>query len=445
MAPTQKTLDEYIENAVRRVEAGPPGFYRPLLVKSLKFACITFRELRDGQTALRAASLVYTTFLSLVPMLAVSFSVLKAFGVYNQARPLLAGFLAPLGPAGGEITERVMSFVSRMRVGVLGSVGLAMLIYTVISVISKMEDSLNHIWNVKRPRSLSRRFSDYMSVLLVGPILLFSAIGLTAAIKSAAIVTKVLSIGPLGAAFYFAGLLIPYITTCGAFTLVYLFIPAAAVRPRSALAGGLFAGISWEVMGWAFASFVSSSASYSAIYSGFAILILFMMWMYASWLVFLIGGSVSYYKQYPERLVLRREETAPGGRLKERLTLAVMFLVGRSFLGGGGVPCTLDSLARGLNTSPESVRAALTALEGRGLTAEAADGTSRYLPARDMDAITLAEVLDAARSDGEGVLPEGGQGAFPPEVERLAGEVEEAVRGALEGRTLKELLVSGSK
>ncbi|HFC53817.1 MAG TPA: ribonuclease BN, partial [Gammaproteobacteria bacterium] len=118
---------------------------------------VLVRDLARGQLSLRAASLSYTTLLSLVPLLAVSFSVLQAFGVYNQLEPLLLQFLEPLGPKGAEIGERIVSFVSNMRVGVLGSVGLAMLFYTVISLVNKIERSFNHIWRVKENRTFGRR------------------------------------------------------------------------------------------------------------------------------------------------------------------------------------------------------------------------------------------------------------------------------------------------
>ena len=128
--------------------------------RALQLLAAAVREYLSGRLGLHATSFVYTTLLSIVPLVAVSFSVLKAFGVHNLAEPLLRRFLAPLGEAGGEITARIIQFVEKLRVGVLGTLGLVFLIYTVVSLVYKMETSLNGIWRVKESRSISRRFSE---------------------------------------------------------------------------------------------------------------------------------------------------------------------------------------------------------------------------------------------------------------------------------------------
>src|SRR5690554_4428770 len=143
-------------------------------------------------------SLVYTTLLSIVPLLALSFSVLKAMGVHQRMEPLLYQFFEPMGPQGMEVAERILGFVDNMRVGVLGSVGLALLVYTVISLVQKIERSFNTIWRVPEMRSMAQRFSNYLSVIMVGPLLMVSAIGVTAAIFSSEIAQTLIAIEPFG-------------------------------------------------------------------------------------------------------------------------------------------------------------------------------------------------------------------------------------------------------
>lgn len=443
MVTAVKRVDEFFKKGLWDMDTGAPRSSRAVLIRLAKFVYLALREFTDGQLAFRAMSLVYTTLLSIVPLLAVSFSVLKAFGVHNKVQPLLAKFLAPLGPGGDEITQKIIGFVGNMKVGVLGSIGLAMLMYTVISVIYKMEDSLNYIWKVKRPRSFSRRFSDYMSVLLVGPILIFSAFGLTAAIKSNAFVQGLLSFGPAGFLFYALSLLLPYVTTCAAFTFAYIFIPSAKVHVRSALAGGVFAGVVWELSGWAFATFVASSAQYSAIYSGFAILILFMMWLYFSWLIFLVGGSVSFYYQHPRYLVLKKEDLVASGSLREKLALAVMFLIGDNFYRNKE-RWTLDSLGGRLKAPVEPLQETLKVLEDGGLVALAGDDEGRlyYLPARDIETITVGEVLEMARRAGAGSQAVEEKLQSPPRVDEITGKISSAVRDSVSKETIKGLVLS---
>ena len=165
-----------------------------------------------------------------MPLLALSFSVLKAFGVHNQIQPMLLTFLEPLGEKGEEVASNITSFIQNMNVGVLGALGLALLLYTAISLMQKIEESLNYIWHVPRPRSLGDRFSRYLSVLMVGPILVFAALGITATVVNIETVRGRLAIEMLGPLVQTFSRLMPYLLVIAAFTFIYMFIPNARVR-----------------------------------------------------------------------------------------------------------------------------------------------------------------------------------------------------------------------
>src|SRR5262249_18298611 len=234
---------------------------------------------------LRAMGLTYTTLLSFVPFLAVAFSVLKAFGVQNEVEPVLTRMLDPLGPEGSALTQQVVAFVNNQQVGVLGAVGVAGLFYTVLSLIGKIEEALNHIWRVRRSRSLGRQFSDYLSVILVGPVLVFTALALMASAQSYWLVHWFLGFEPLGWVVPpLLTRLTPLLLLCAAFTFLYQFVPYTRVRLRSAMFGGIVAGLLWQGAGIGFTKFVASSSTYAAIYSSFAILVLFLIWLQVGWL-----------------------------------------------------------------------------------------------------------------------------------------------------------------
>jgi membrane protein len=418
------------------------GRVRTFVIKLLRLLYVALREFSEGQVNLRAMSLVYTTLLSLVPLLAVSFSVLKAFGVHNLLEPLLTNFLTPLGPRGVEITERVIGFVENLRVGVLGSLGLALLIYTVVSLIQKIEDAFNYIWKIKKPRSLARRFSDYMSVILVGPVLIFSAIGLTASIMSSGVVQRIIAMEPFGTAVFYMGKLIPYVFVCAAFTFIYIFVPSVKVRFRSALVGAIFAGVLWQSAGWGFASFIVTSTKYAAIYSGFAILIMFMIWLYISWLILLVGAQVTFYHQYPQFLFVKKGELLLSSRLKERLGLLVMFLIGSNHYQDGP-PCTLNTLVGRLGLPVEPVQDVLTVLEKSRLVVESADEPAAYLPGKDIETITLREVLEAIRAAEEEYYTVEERFITLPEVDKVIKDVNSAIEKTLDGETVKSLILKG--
>jgi membrane protein len=408
----------------------------------LRTALVLARDLAGGQLTLRAMSLVYTTLLSIVPLLALSFSVLKAFGVSNQIQPMLLNFLAPLGEKGEEVARRIVQFIENMNVGVLGALGLTLLLYTAISLMQKIEESLNYIWHVPRARPLADRFSRYLSVLLVGPILVFSALGITATVMNIDAVREVLSVDVLGQAVQAVGRLAPYALVIAAFTFVYLFIPNTRVGIGFALIGGAVGGIAWQSAGWVFAVFVASSNRYAAIYSGFAILVLFMIWLYLSWLILLFGASVAFYAQHPEYLYARSGEPRLSNRSRERLALSAMSLVCGNFLAGDQAPSLAD-FTRRLGVPMHSLLTVLDALECRNLLAQSSDDPPRYLPARDPSLISVTQVLETVRAAGEERFLAPSALSVPQAVDALLDRMQQAIETSVGDMTLRELAAQG--
>lgn len=402
-----------------------------------------------GQLTLRAMGLVYTTLLSLVPLLAVSFSMLKAFGVHNQMEPLLARLLAPLGPKGAEITERVVEFVENIQVGVLGTLGMVLLLYTVIALMQKIEQAFNATWRVQRLRRLSQRFSDYLSVLLVGPVLVFSALGVTATVLSSEIVRELAQIPGFGLVIATTAQLLPYALIIGAFTFVYIFIPNTRVRLLSALFGATTAGVLWQTTGWVFGTFIAGTASrYTAVYSAFATLILFMIWLYLSWLILLIGASVAYYHQHPRRLVIFGDETRLSPALMERVALSVMALVARAHYQREPA-LTLDDLAHTLGLPVDTIMEAVNALTQKGLLATLDESDHRpgeggLVPGTPLEETRVSEVLDAARHhrESEGLDPESMH--TPAVVQRYMAATEDSLAEQFGEITVRQLAMDAS-
>ncbi len=269
------------------------------LFKALRVVYAAISDLTSGELSLRAMSLVYTTLLSIVPLLALSFSVLKAMGAHNEIEPFLFQFLAPLGDQGVGIGENIIGFIDNIKVGVLGSLGLGLLIYTVLSLVKKIENAFNMIWHVEATRSISERFSSYLSVILIGPVLMVSAVGLTATVMNSSVVSYFAAIEPFGSLIILATKLLPYIMVMGVFTFIYIFVPNTRVRLGSAMLGAVVAGFLWETSSLLFAAFVVASTKYTAIYSSFAVVIMLLIWLYINWLILLFGSSLAFYIQNP--------------------------------------------------------------------------------------------------------------------------------------------------
>ena len=352
--PSAHELWRRLSRAVWNPDIASLPWWRARFLRWVRLVYLVGRDLTDGQLNLQAMSLVYTTLLSLVPLLAVSFSVLKAFDVHNQIEPIMLNFMTPLGERGAEITANVIGFVDNIKVGVLGAVGLGLLIYTVISLVQKIERAFNFTWHVRHGRSFVERFRDYLSVIMIGPVLVFSALGATASLMNNSVVQALVKLPGLAWVVESIGTLVPYLFVIAAFTFVYKFVPNTRVRLGSAAVGALVAGFLWQTIGWGFASFVVTSAKYAAIYSGFAILVFFMIWLYVAWLILLVGASIAFYHQHPEYLTLRSRDARLSNRLKERLALSAMYLITQSHFRGTS-PWTAEGLAKHLAVPTDAV------------------------------------------------------------------------------------------
>lgn len=408
-------------------------------IRLLRIFQAVIRDLSGGLPTLRAMSLVYTTLLSLVPLLAVGFSVLKGFGVHNQIEPMLLHFLTPLGEKGVEITRHIINFVDNIKVGVLGVIGIALLFYTVVSLIQKIERAFNYTWRITEYRGLPQRISDYLSVIMVGPVLIFTAIGMTAAVTGSSTVIALSEIEPFGFLIQVMGKLLPYLLIISAFTFIYILIPNTKVKFRSALTGGIIAGILWETTGWLFASFVATSSNYTAVYSSFAILIIFMIWLYLSWLILLIGASISFYHQHPERISARQQVLELSSRLKEKVALLMMFRIATSF-HNNELAWTQDRLASDLDIPGDTLAPVIESLYKNNLLKRSCDNEVTYLPGQSLEHISMSDIFSAVRSAGESPLLNPDILKSEVGVDMLLDDIGNSIKTRLENTSLRDLV-----
>jgi len=322
----------------------------------------------------------------------------------------------------------------------LGSLGFALLIYTVIALVQKIEAAFNFVWQIERLRSLPQRLSNYLSVITIGPVLIFSAIGVTAAMLNTELAVRLASSEPFGTLLVYAGKLVPYVLVCLAFTIIYVLIPNTRVQFTAALVGGVLAGVLWKFTGWGFATFIASSAKYAAIYSSFAILILLLIWLYLSWLILLVGSQIAYFVQNPRFMTLRRVHFVLSNRMREQLALQIMYLIAYSHYHNRPA-WRLEQLIEYLGLPDEPVSRTLDVLVDTGyLTGlERPDG-DEYLPSHAIETVMLDELLAAVRMAGEGRFLSTAQMTSQPAVDALMDEIGAACKSSLAGRTLLSLV-----
>jgi len=417
-----------------------PASTRPgllaLLIRTLSYPYAVVRDLWRGDINLRAMGLVYTTLLSLIPLLAFSFAILKVFGAHHDLEPIVYEFFRPVGDqAAAQLTRRVMQFADRVSSGIVGSVGFALLAWTLLGTIKKVEDSFNFLWRVEQPRSFARRIIEYLTLLVVGPVLLVAFIGLSQATIASAPVQEFAKMPFLQRLPGTLIALAPYVMVTVFFTGMYKFVPNTRVQWRPALIGALAGGVLWAAVGKMFTAFVVYSTRLTVVYAGFAIIVVALVWTYLGWLILLAGAQLSFYIQNPTYLRLGLQELRLSCVELEQLALKMMFFVGQMHLTGGR-RWTVNRIARELQLPGIAVAKMARAMERAGLVM--ITDADELLCARDIGRITVYEILDTARNQRSGhIAPRN----IPiPAVDRLTANLDEQRRDRCGDLTLRDLL-----
>jgi membrane protein len=403
-----------------------------VLIRILRYPYAVARDLAHGDINLRAMGLVYTTLLSVVPLMAFAFAVLKGFGAHRDLEPIVFEFFRPMGDTGArEITSRIMEFADSVSSGLVGSVGFALLVWTLLTTIQKVEDSFNFLWRVEQPRSWARRVAEYLSLLIVGPILLVGFLGLSSATLKTA-VTEMPFLQQ--ASQWFIGIL-PYLMVTAFFTALYMFVPNTRVHWRPALIGGLTAGVLWAAVGKMFTALVVLSTRLTIVYAGFVTIVAALLWTYFGWLILLAGTQLSFYIQNPTYLRIGLQPLRLSCSEVEQLALKVMYLVARTHMTGGP-RWAVNRLASELGLPGIAVAQIAATLEKSGLLIATED--DEFVPGRDVSRITVQEILGVARSQRSG--HSAARALQIPSVDKLSDSLEKAWRDCVAGRTLRDLL-----
>ena len=350
------------------------------------------------------------TLMAIVPLLALGTAVARGLKADAALWTFLKEQLKEAPPAVQEAFDRIVQYVNQTNFSTLTALGLLLLLWTALSVFSRIERAFQEIWRVRRPRGGVRRYGNYLSVLLVAPLFVVAASAANAAITASPLVATLRESVPLlGGALRYAALLVPLLVEIGVFAALYRTLPATWVPWRSALAGGTVAGMLWLALQSLYFGLQIGAAKYNTIYGSLASLPLFLVYVYFAWCVLLFGAEFAHASERAPRATSLEEGSRREPPPSRAVLFAVMSAVTESFGAGRGawVP------PGGLRLPRDEIESAAEALVSAGLLARA-ESPEGYLPARPLESVTARDVAEAAARTRKGRVP-----GLPPPLEEI--------------------------
>jgi len=411
-------IEEWISGAIKfvtvdiwRIRLEDLPFGKSFLVKQLRIILLTLRGFVEDKCFFRASSLTFNTLLSIVPVAAILFGVAKGFGFETKLKREL--FEKFSGEAQQEVLWKVFDFAESMlqaaKGGIIAGIGLVILFWTVINVLSNIEASLNDIWGIKESRTWGRKFSDYLAIMLISPLLIMLSSSATVFITTqiTMLTEQIKLLGMISPLISLGLKLIPYVLIWTLFTIIYILMPNTKVNFKAGLLAGIFAGTIFQIVQWGYISFQIGTAKYNAIYGSFAALPLFLMWVQISWWVVLFGAELSFAHQNVDTYEFEPDSRRVSPAFKKVLTLQIAHVLIKNFANGER-PLTDTEICTRLKMPLRLVHNVLYDLVQSRVVSETRTMQDRqlaYQPARDISTLTIKYIIDAIDQTGTNNIP----------------------------------------
>ncbi|MBN1788790.1 MAG: YihY/virulence factor BrkB family protein [Sedimentisphaerales bacterium] len=402
---------QFLKTDLWRIQLKNYSRRKSFLLRQLRIVVLSVRGFAEDKCKFRASALTFFSLLSIVPVIAMMFGIAKGFGLEERVKTALMQKMQ----GQEEIAEKIIGFSTALLEnasgGVIAGIGVAFLFWAIIKVLSNIENSFNDIWGIKNSRSIGRKFSDYLSMMLICPFLLIMASSATVVISSQImnIIQKFAIFNSIGPLISFLLRLLPYCTIWVMFTFVFIFMPNTKVRFSSGLLAGIVAGTIFQLVQWAYINFQIGAAKYSAIYGSFAALPLFLLWLQISWLVVLFGAEISFAHQNVDTYEFEQDCLSASYSFKKLLALLITHQLVKNFCNAE-VPLDAQQISQKLEIPIRLVRQILFELVESQILSQAQKNNSKdvaYQPAVDVEKLTIKYVLDALEQKGHSQIPVG--------------------------------------
>ncbi|MCA9400934.1 MAG: YihY/virulence factor BrkB family protein [Candidatus Omnitrophica bacterium] len=402
-------LIQFLTTDIWRIRRNKLPKQRSFLINQLRIFLLAIRGFNEDECQLRASALTFFSLLSVVPVVAMAFGIAKGFGFEKLLQKQLMERMAGQEEVANRIITFANSFLENTQGGVIAGIGIAVLFWSVIKVLGNIEKSFNDIWGIKKGRSIGRKFSDYLSMMLICPVLLIMSSSVTVLITSQVtlIVEKLSFLGPIGGLILYLLKFLPYCVMWVLFTFMYIFMPNTKVTFKSGLMGGIIAGTIYQLAQWIYITFQVGVSKYGAIYGSFAALPLFLVWLQVSWLIMLFGAEISFAEQNVDTYEFEPDSLKASVSFKRLIALSIAHVCIKKF-HQAEEPMTASQMSHELEMPIRLVNQVLFDLTESGVLSEVQlEGGKQvaYQPARDIDQLTICSVLEMINHRGAADIP----------------------------------------
>ncbi|MGC8685361.1 MAG: YihY/virulence factor BrkB family protein, partial [bacterium] len=381
---------------------------RKLLLKWAKILAIAIKESLKNRINLRAASLTYVTLVSIVPVFAFAFSIGKGLGFGEKLKVFLIKKVAEStslnsdnsGSWVASALERVFNYIDKTNFETLGVIGVVMLVYLVIQLLGSIEATFNDIWYVTSQRSLKRKFTDYISVVVIFPFFVLIASASTAALASHKVIQLLLGMGSIGSMIKIAIGYSSYIFLWIAFSALYLFMPNTKVKLGSAIVSGIIGGTLWEVIQWLYFHFQIGLSKYNVIYSTMAALPAFLIWLYISWEILLFGAEISFAHQMVDKYRIIDSMKMLKRKTAELIGLSIILRIAKNFIDGKK-PITIKQLSDSLGLKYDVIEPVINLLKEKEIIYEIKNHEPVFLLALSPGKLSALDVINAVSDSSD--------------------------------------------
>jgi len=415
-----KKIIEFFEKDLWRISEGDVSPFRFLWLEVLKKVVLAIRFFTAKRVLQKAAALTYSTLLAIVPIMAVVFAIARGFGYSRFIEVWFRQAFESQPQAAEVIIGFVNSYLVHTKSGVFLGIGLIFMLYTVLMLVSNVEDAFNEIWQVTKPRSIFRTFTDYLAVFFVFPIFIVVTSGIS--IFVATIANSMPDFQLLGSTLRFLIDLSPYVLMSAMFIALYVFMPNTHVKISCALVPGILAGIAMQGLQIFYIHSQMFLSSYNAIYGSFAALPLFMLWVQISWTICLFGAELCYTNQNLDYYDYDANTREISHRYRLMLAALLMSHICKRFANGQKALSALE-LRQVTNIPIRFVNDLLVDLLNAKLivelTSDEKGETSRFMPAEDISRMSVGLMIDRLESYGKWKIDLNVTGSFSGEWSRV--------------------------